>query len=172
MARGDSPERMEQRRIAKRRHYYKYRDTLLEAKQEARRKRRPAHPARDRGAFPGREQIVWLAGLVEGEGSFVRRKKTSTWLFTLEMTDRDVVEKAAGFWGYGSVRLIPARQRPHALGTKDIFVWRFQRREELLALAFALYPFLGTRRKEAVRRLIRETPAAARRDYGRFADCA
>ena len=96
--------------------------------------------------------IAWLAGLIEGEGSIFGQTGTtdrarSRWIFSLEMTDKDVVERAAKIWGHGSVRQIPARQRPHALGRKDIYVWRFENRAQVYALLAAIYPWLGNRRK-------------------------
>jgi hypothetical protein len=39
--------------------------------------------------------IAWLAGLLEGEGSFMRGKRKDAPGISLAMTDRDVVERAA-----------------------------------------------------------------------------
>jgi hypothetical protein len=97
------------------------------------------------------KDLAWLAGLVEGEGSFVRRG-TGGWLFALEMIDRDVVTHARDVWGYGTVRWLAAR----GLGKKPRWVWRFEARDEVYSLAEALYPLLGKRRRQVIRRLFRE----------------
>jgi hypothetical protein len=65
-------------------------------------------PVCDSGEFGFKSRLspddYWLAGLLEGEGSFMRTSKTSgDWrpLIRLHMTDRDVVTRAAAMWGVG-----------------------------------------------------------------------
>jgi len=56
---------------------------------------------------------AWLAGVLEGEGSFIRNNGTSQ--CALKMADRDVVERAASIMG-GTVR----ERKPHR-GTKPLW---------------------------------------------------
>lgn len=63
------------------------------------------------------KQISWLAGLLEGEGSFVFLKKTNRVRMALEMCDEDVVAKAAELLGVRYHR-IAARERHHSTSYK------------------------------------------------------
>jgi len=41
-------------------------------------------------------EIAWVAGILEGEGSFSRSHRTVR--ISLEMCDRDIVERVAAHW--------------------------------------------------------------------------
>lgn len=107
-----------------------------------------------------RADIAWLAGLLEGEGSIFERPQNSrpSWTISIEMTDKDVVERAAKVWGHGNVRKVPKRQRPQSLGTKDIYVWRFEDRGQVYALLAAIYPWLGNRRRKKAKKALKALP--------------
>lgn len=49
-------------------------------------------------------QIVWLAGLLEGEGNFRHQGKSAA-IIQLGMTDRDIVERASQIMGNATVRV-------------------------------------------------------------------
>jgi hypothetical protein len=57
---------------------------------------------------------AWLAGLLEGEGCFYRAKRrngATTLGIRLQMTDRDVVERARDALGFGAVSTCRPRVR-------------------------------------------------------------
>jgi hypothetical protein len=65
------------------------------------------------------DQAAWLAGLIEGEGSFVR----STRRLRVQMTDEDVIRKAACIANVGTV----TRQKARAAHHKVPFSWAVYR---------------------------------------------
>lgn len=85
-----------------------------------------------------REEVVWLAGLLEGEGSFdAHRGKYPR--IRLAMTDRDVVARAAALMD-ATIRLSlhPAPAQP---------TWHTEISGERAAVIMReLLPFMGTRR--------------------------
>ena len=62
-------------------------------------------------------EVAWLAGLLEGEGCFHLRKEDDRPLIKLNMTDRDVIERAARLMG--ATYSFRPRAEPHH---KDQFV--------------------------------------------------
>lgn len=116
-------------------------------------------------------EIAWLAGLLEGEGAFMDSKGTP--MIALQMTDFDVLEKAAAVLGIavqghnwkpkGKPSYKPVRAvRAH--GTRAIS-WMMM-----------LYGFLGQRRKQKIREILERWKASPRSPRGprgqRFmADC-
>ena len=117
-----------------------------------------------------RSEITWLAGLIEGEGTFFRRTRAATqgvsWVFALEMVDKDVVQKARDIWGYGTIRPIKAR----GLGKQDRWIWRFEHNNEIYALGAAIYQFMGARRKKAIREMFLEIPGRRKTRRSRRCD--
>ena len=106
-----------------------------------------------------REDLVWLAGLLEGEGAFdLHRGKYPR--IRLGMTDRDVVGRAATLLG-GKVRLslkpAPAKAMWHVevSGTKA------------LSAMTALLPLMGARRSAKIAEVMgHATLDAATHRYG------
>jgi hypothetical protein len=104
--------------------------------------------------------IVWLAGLLEGEGCFwsqaprvpVKRRadRYARVAVKLTMTDKDVVLRAASLvglpqsrvWSYARGRIKP--------------IWGFALNgKSAMMLAMVLYPWLGQRRRQAVSQMWR-----------------
>lgn len=86
-------------------------------------------------------ETAWLAGLIEGEGSFLSaggRKRVH-----VTMTDRDIVERLASVTGVGSVYEL-ARRKPHH---KQAYKWDVGRAQTASSVAEAIYPLLCTRRR-------------------------
>ena len=100
-----------------------------------------------------REEIIWLAGLLEGEGYFGihpdrrpgdRRGRLEV---RLKMTDRDVVERAAGLFPSGaSVRPVidprPRKSDCYRIG------WNGATAESVMR---AVLPYMGERRAAKIR---------------------
>lgn len=85
-----------------------------------------------------REDLVWLAGLCEGEACFDMQKRKYPRI-RIGMTDRDVVGRAATLMGTG-VRL-SLKARPHAP------MWHAELQgERAAALMEDLLPLMGARR--------------------------
>ena len=90
------------------------------------------------------ESIVWLTGLLEGEGCITWNKSHSATL-SLQMNDRDVVEKAASI--LNSKVFGPYR---HRSGDKlDFPHYRTQvHGSRAIAWLLTIYPYLGERRRK------------------------
>lgn len=83
---------------------------------------------------------AWLAGLFEGEGciSFVG---VNSVLLTIQMTDRDVIERCAKITGAGNVRGPVIRP-----GVKDQWYWKVGKVDDILAILDEIEPYFGERR--------------------------
>ena len=102
------------------------------------------------------KEIAWLAGLLEGEGSFDRQFSASPRQIRVQvgMTDRDVIEHVANLWKgtcggpYQPKRwtkkgeLVKASYRTNVHG-KHAAAWMM-----------TLYPLMGKRRKATIRKLL------------------
>jgi hypothetical protein len=103
-----------------------------------------------------RENIIWLAGLMEGEGAFfIRRrepKRRDAPAVALQMCDRDVVVRAREIAGVGGAICLGDRAKHYPnKGWKDIWHWRVQKVDDAIALMWALYPWMGERRQQQIR---------------------
>jgi len=95
-------------------------------------------------------EIVWLAGLLEGEGSFHPANGNSINI-SLGMTDKDVIKKAAVLLGNAKVytrevkkgaKLYKTCHQIHVAGNYAA------------GWMMTLYPYMGTRRKERIREML------------------
>lgn len=94
-------------------------------------------------------ELAWLAGLLEGEGYFIRQTTARGHVrigLGVTSTDRDVLEKLQS--------LVPTSrlQGPYAptktgLGTKRHWRWQFNARGLVVELAEQLRPLMGERRQ-------------------------
>ena len=88
--------------------------------------------------------IAWLAGLVEGEGSFVSNNHSI--VMAISSTDWDVIDKAA--------RILDAPVRgpyeQHGCGTKPFYRVTVYGAE----WPFTLFPFLRRRRRDKIKSLL------------------
>lgn len=99
------------------------------------------------------EQIIWLAGLLEGEGCFFWRRlykyKTSCqYSIAIAMTDEDVIKRAAAIMGIKNVRKSP-RPRPH----KDVFQIAIDGKGAI-AIMKQVLPFMGQRRTARIEEIL------------------
>lgn len=92
-----------------------------------------------------RENVLWFAGLFEGEGHFEVRRPlpTKSPALAIKMTDRDVLEKAQRMFG-GWVWDGAKKYKPHH---KQSFMWKLAERDKAYALVVAMFQFLGSRRQ-------------------------
>ena len=102
------------------------------------------------------QEILWLAGLLEGEGYFrfcygTGRSRTNTQLgVVLQMTDKDIVERAARIMGAPSVKWT----RRATENRKDTY--RTQVCAERAAVVMReILPFMGERRKSRIEDVLR-----------------
>jgi hypothetical protein len=99
-------------------------------------------------------ELAWLAGLLEGEGSFlvvrgagrvgqsvVRIK------ITLQMTDRDIVERAHRLTGVGRLFDKLTKQKEYH---KNTFIWALSAMESTYLLMKRLLPHMGERRSAQI----------------------
>ncbi len=105
-----------------------------------------------------RENIAWLAGLMEGEACFVlcfKQNQNGTrypWFsVSVNMTDGDVVDKAARITGMGNYSGPWPQKNPKH---KPFYRWNVTKREYVYALLVALYPFMGLRRKAKIESIL------------------
>jgi hypothetical protein len=89
-----------------------------------------------------RRNVLWFAGLFEGEGSFELRAGRKSLGLQIKMTDLDVLEKAQQMFG-GWIAVVKSRAAHH----KQAWVWKLTKRDEAYALVAAMYQFLGARRQ-------------------------
>lgn len=95
-----------------------------------------------------REDLIWLAGLLEGEGTFDLKSGRYPRV-RVEMTDRDVVGRVASLFG-SSIRSTP-RARPFKS------VWHAEKSgPEAAAVMLAVLPFMGARRSGKIADIIGE----------------
>lgn len=94
-----------------------------------------------------REELIWAAGLFEGEGYIhVSTNKSSPHpQIGLNMNDEDVVVKFAAVMGMGKIRTFdPRKQNPNA---HIQYRWRVTSWPHFHTFTDLLYEFLGARRQ-------------------------
>ncbi len=109
-------------------------------------------------------EVAWLAGLLEGEGAFIRqhvvdgpgRQARLRVKVALHMTDEDVVKKVAALVGMGRV-LFRSKQRDHH---KDTWYWQISSMGPTVQLMEMLLPSMGKRRQEQITECLAAVAAA------------
>lgn len=93
-------------------------------------------------------EIAWLAGLIEGEGSFTlyQGEGRIRVLISIQMTDKDVLDRVASIVGLGNVVWCTKREEHH----KDSYKWAISSRVAVTELMMLLYPCMGTRRQARI----------------------
>ena len=95
-----------------------------------------------------RENLAWLAGLMEGEASFVvTGNYYPKFCIQLNMTDEDVVKKAHLIGGMGLVSGPHIQKNPKH---KPFWTWKIHRRNHCYALCCAILPWMGERRSNRI----------------------
>lgn len=112
-------------------------------------------------------EIAWLAGFLEGEGSFIFHLKpnkqyiTKQWIISVASCDEDVVRRAAEL-------MSASVSGPYWRTNSTKPYWRawLARRTEVLDLCRVLHPEMGTRRQEQIEALLRADIEHPRRRPG------
>lgn len=90
-----------------------------------------------------RAEVAWLAGLLEGEGSFLVKPRAA---IQLVMTDLDIVERLPRLTGVGHVYPYRPKAAEHY---KDAHMWSVVKQRHVLAVTIVVRPWLGERRGAA-----------------------
>lgn len=104
-------------------------------------------------------EFAWLAGLLEGEGCFLAGPPSSpnSPRFTVEMTDRDVIERVSALCKSGGVVAV----KPSGLGTQPRFKVGVYG-PKAVSIADAIRPMMGERRQRQIDKMI---ACSKRRNY-------
>ena len=111
--------------------------------------------------------LIWLAGYLEGEGSFTFNKRTP--VLSLVTTDEDVADRVASItsWHTSGPYLYPKTNRKP--------FWRVQLAgAQAVGWMMTLYGFMGTRRRGQIRYVIEQwkilgtTPSSLTRNRNGF----
>lgn len=105
------------------------------------------HPYIILGVVKMKEQdLYWLAGLLEGEGYFTYSKSAT---ISLQMTDRDIVERVSNLFGGKSIIETKARAKQN----KDSYHCRIHG-QAAVDLMEQLLPLMGNRRQDKIREVL------------------
>lgn len=112
--------------------------------------------------------LYWLAGLLEGEGSFLKGPPSSPRqpIVQLPMTDQDVVERAARLFDRAVTPWDRSSERPR----KRVFITAIKGAAAVRVMR-ALYPVMGARRRLQIGLALGATPATRLRSLVRDATC-
>lgn len=100
------------------------------------------------------EELYWIAGLLEGEGSFYVAKPNLTQhcsaaLISIVMTDLDIIERAASILGGGSkIYVYNSKKR-----NKTSYKFAVTGSDLAIEWMNALYPLMGNRRQQKIKEI-------------------
>jgi hypothetical protein len=131
-----------------------------------------------------REEVIWAAGLFEGEGCFCwvkipnrnnpNRKDYSYMQASLHTTDKDVLERFVKALGIGVVNGPYTYNDKKVKKRKPSWYWSIRGLERVQAVAAMFWPWLGKRRKAKFEEILknelelRPSNKEKRDDKGRF----
>ncbi len=115
------------------------------------------------------EETVWLAALLEGEGSFVKYKKTSKYgteyyAFSIQcnMCDEDVLRRVHEIANVGQFNGPHKPQRSHH---SDFWRWKVSRRDHVWQLCLRVLPYMGIRRSMKILEIINTVETTGRKPW-------
>lgn len=99
-----------------------------------------------------REELIWLSGFYEGEGSvsLLQHKHRTQYLLSITSCDKDVLEKVKIVIGFGNFTGPYTRKNRNV---KPYWQYQLSKKEHVLAILWAIYPWLGERRQSKIREL-------------------
>lgn len=115
------------------------------------------------------KDIAWLAGLIEGEGSFYLSPDAKQVAIYLRMTDEDVVVRAKLMFGIHTGVLVLTRGNSGRLRRNAMYGINV-RGSAAVGWMLTLYSFLGARRRAKIRDIVsrwRSGKSVPRRGRGR-----
>ena len=104
--------------------------------------------------FSDQQTLAWLAGVLEGEGSFMFSEKHKSLILTVQMTDEDVIARIAGIWS-SAISKANVKQSHHKTPFSTKLVGA--RAAYFMNL---LLPFMGERRASKIREVIEKYQCA------------
>jgi hypothetical protein len=108
------------------------------------------------------KELHWLAGLLEGEGSFTlehrsRRKHLPPKVrVSVATTDKDVAEKVASILGQKVQGPYDYTKPNGHLGNKQTYRVQEQSVPKAIGLMFTLYPLMSKRRQNRIEKVVKE----------------
>jgi hypothetical protein len=104
------------------------------------------------------KDLYWVAGIIEGEGSFtvIYQSKYPQISVQLKMTDKDVIQRT-----YDIVRSGKVNGPYYYKGGKPCWQWKIAVQKEAAAFMMTIYPLMCSRRQERIAELLtlwRQTP--------------
>ena len=97
------------------------------------------------------KNLYWMAGILEGEGSFVIDNRYLSPRITVAMTDRDIIEKFAFFIGtnVNSKKTLNAQ----FLNSKKVYIANINGKKAA-AWMMTFYTLMGERRRERIKNIL------------------
>lgn len=89
-------------------------------------------------------QLAWLAGLLEGEGSFIPATEKNPVCIAINMTDKDIIDKVAQWWGVSVC--LPRKQEDHHKQSYRCMI----RGSRAVTWMESIYGWMGERRKSQI----------------------
>lgn len=102
-------------------------------------------------------EIAWLAGLLEGEASFMLKKGNS--IIQIQMTDRDVMERIAALLG---TKVGDYARKPKGKASYLPVYWIAVHGTRAISWMMTLYSFMGERRRAKILEIINHWKASKR----------
>src|SRR5207248_1914669 len=99
------------------------------------------------------KDIIWLAGLLEGEGCFHKQYNSNSLIIRVVMCDKDIIDRVASLWGAKTY----FKSRANT-GRKDVYeahVWGNLATQWMMTL----YSLMGIRRKTKILELLKHWKA-------------
>ena len=91
------------------------------------------------------DELIWAAGIFEGEGTLVYIKSRDSWHLKLEMCDKDIVERYARIF---DLNLLGPYTREKHPNHKPSYIAKSGARDKVFEMVCDFYPYLGERRRD------------------------
>ena len=116
-----------------------------------------------------REEIAWVAGIFEGEGTILNSRNgigNPVVRVSLHMTDKDIVDRFAAIFPFGRRCVRPGRlSMVTGVTGKESWVWQTSNAEYVQAFLAMVWPWLGERRKAKAAQVISVCGGIHRRGF-------